>query len=222
MCVFSVQILSETFLILRRTEWDMNKNVQRSSYKVSVILVRFSLNLNFLDRFSKNNETPNFTKIRPVGAELFHADRQTEITKLRVAIPTLRARLNSSYTTMLQKNHTVIHNGEVWQQGTKEAAGYKRRKTQEAGINYKTKRFVIYIVNIPRYHVVRISKTRWIADVTTRTRGHDAIQRYSGVVLHNLPLHDERAKKLQLHCFYGPNKSYEPNKAGFLQRYNTP
>ena len=42
-CVFWVclQLLSKTFLILRRTERDMIKNVQRSSCKVPVILVRF-------------------------------------------------------------------------------------------------------------------------------------------------------------------------------------
>ena len=28
--------------------------------------------------FSKNNQTSNFTKIRPVGTELFHADRRTD------------------------------------------------------------------------------------------------------------------------------------------------
>jgi hypothetical protein len=33
---------------------------------------------NFLDRFSKNPEISNFTKIRPVGGELFHADGRTE------------------------------------------------------------------------------------------------------------------------------------------------
>jgi hypothetical protein len=31
-----------------------------------------------LDRFSKNILVPNFMKIRPVGDELFHADRQTD------------------------------------------------------------------------------------------------------------------------------------------------
>jgi hypothetical protein len=49
---------------------------------------------------------------------------------------------------MLQKN-TVTHNGEVWQQGAKEIARYKRKEKQEAGINCQLKRFVIYIVNIP-------------------------------------------------------------------------
>jgi hypothetical protein len=32
--------------------------------------------LNFLDRFSKNTQTLNLIKIRPVGAELFHVDGQ--------------------------------------------------------------------------------------------------------------------------------------------------
>ena len=33
----------------------------------------------------KNTQIPNFIKIRPVGAELFHADGQTDKTKLIVA-----------------------------------------------------------------------------------------------------------------------------------------
>ena len=62
------------FLILRRNERDMIKNVHRSSCKVLDILVRFHRNLNFLDGFRKHIQIPNFIKIRPVGAELFHAD----------------------------------------------------------------------------------------------------------------------------------------------------
>jgi len=51
-----------------KTELNMIKIVHRSSCKVPVIRVRFSLNLNFLDAFSKNIEMPNFVKIRLVGA----------------------------------------------------------------------------------------------------------------------------------------------------------
>jgi hypothetical protein len=35
--------------------------------------------MNFLDRFSKNSQILNFMEIRSVGAELFHADGQTDV-----------------------------------------------------------------------------------------------------------------------------------------------
>ena len=43
MCVFFLQLVSETFLVLRRFEQGMIKNVYCSSCQVSVILVRFNL-----------------------------------------------------------------------------------------------------------------------------------------------------------------------------------
>jgi len=33
----------------------------------------------FLDKCSKNAQISNFTKIRPIGAELFHANGQTKL-----------------------------------------------------------------------------------------------------------------------------------------------
>ena len=42
--------------------------------KCQVILVSFYLNKNFLDILSKNPQTSNNLRIRPVGAELIHAD----------------------------------------------------------------------------------------------------------------------------------------------------
>ena len=38
-----------------------------------------------ISTLSKNNQISNFVKIRPVGAELFRADGQTDIMKLTVA-----------------------------------------------------------------------------------------------------------------------------------------
>jgi len=38
-------------------------------------------NIKFLDRVLKNPEISNFMKIRPLRAELFLADRQTDMTR---------------------------------------------------------------------------------------------------------------------------------------------
>jgi len=69
--IYFTAFFPEIFLILRRIQRDTLTNVQRSLCKVPVILFRFQLNFNFLDRFSKNTEISNFTKIRQVEAELF-------------------------------------------------------------------------------------------------------------------------------------------------------
>jgi hypothetical protein len=56
----------------------MIKDVYRSSCKVQVILVRFYCNLNFLDRFSKNNHVKTSMKIPTLIAGFFYADGQTD------------------------------------------------------------------------------------------------------------------------------------------------
>jgi hypothetical protein len=53
----------------------MIKNVYWSSCTGPVIHVRFP------NRFSKNTQISNFMKIRPVGAELCHADGRTDMKK---------------------------------------------------------------------------------------------------------------------------------------------
>jgi len=52
------------------------------------------MKLEFLYRLLKNAQTSNFKKIRPVGAELFNADRQTDMTKLIVAFRNISNALN--------------------------------------------------------------------------------------------------------------------------------
>jgi len=52
--------------------------------KYSLFLSDF-IELAFPDRFSKHTQISDFMKIRPLGAELFHEDGQTDITSLIVA-----------------------------------------------------------------------------------------------------------------------------------------
>ena len=74
----SVRLLSEAFLIRRRTERDVIQNVRQSACEVPVILVRVQWNLNFLARFSKNTQISHLMKICSLGTELFHADGRTD------------------------------------------------------------------------------------------------------------------------------------------------
>jgi hypothetical protein len=89
-CVFrfSLQLLSETFLIIRRIQRDITINVHRCSCKVPLLLSNFNETWIFSTDFRKKNpQISNFMKIRPVTAELFHGYRRTktDMTKLIVA-----------------------------------------------------------------------------------------------------------------------------------------
>jgi hypothetical protein len=46
-----------------------------------------------MDIFSKSTQIPKFMKILPVTAELFHTERQTEMTKLAVHFRKCRTHL---------------------------------------------------------------------------------------------------------------------------------
>ena len=68
--------------------------------KYLLFLSDFNDTENFLDSVSKNLQISNFMKIRQVGARLFLADRQTDITKLIVAFGNLyRPRLKTILNT---------------------------------------------------------------------------------------------------------------------------
>ena len=84
-CVFwfYLQLLSETFLILRRIERDTIQHVYLPHVKYLLFLSAFNENY-FLDIFSKNTQLSNFMEIRPERAELFHTDFKLADFKLAV------------------------------------------------------------------------------------------------------------------------------------------
>ena len=79
---FCLEILSETFLILRRTEWYITTNVHRSAYNLPVIIAKFYWNLNFLYRFSRKKLLSNkFHENSSSGSRFIPrgwTDRQTD------------------------------------------------------------------------------------------------------------------------------------------------
>jgi hypothetical protein len=70
---FSLQNLSETFLIQRRGERDMTNNIHWFWCKVSVIVVKFLLSFKDLDGLSKK-----FSNMKCHEAGLFREDRRTD------------------------------------------------------------------------------------------------------------------------------------------------
>jgi hypothetical protein len=65
---FSLQLLSETFLILRRNWRDMMKNVYWSSCKVPVILVWFYSNIHFNFSFKHHGRTQRNVRVLELWA----------------------------------------------------------------------------------------------------------------------------------------------------------
>jgi hypothetical protein len=112
-CVFwfPLRLSSGTFLILRNIERDVMKNVWWSSCKVPFVFSNFNGTWIFWTVFRKIPKQ-NFMKIRPVAAELLHADRRTDITKLIVGFAILRSRLKCCTAGQLTDDsmvHTHIY-----------------------------------------------------------------------------------------------------------------
>ena len=84
---FSLEVLSETFLIIRRIQRDIIINAHSSSCTVHFTLFRFSWNFNFLDRFSKNFSNINFHENPSSGSRIVpcgQTDGQTVKTKPKI------------------------------------------------------------------------------------------------------------------------------------------
>jgi hypothetical protein len=82
-CVFwfTLQILSEMFIILRRNERDGIINVHRSSHKVPDILVRLQRNLNFLNKSSEKFSNIELHENPYTGSQVVTC-RRTDMTAL--------------------------------------------------------------------------------------------------------------------------------------------
>ena len=105
-CVFwfSLQLLSETYLILRRTERDILINVYKPSCKISFIILRFEWDLNFLDRFSKNTKNQiSWKSVQWAPNCPTRTDQQLDMTKLKVTF-----RSSSKATTKCQNKQYPI------------------------------------------------------------------------------------------------------------------
>jgi len=107
-CVFwfSVQLLSQKFLILRIIQVRYVINVHRSSCKVLLCLSDLNDTSTFSTNLKKNTQTSNFMKIHPVGAEVFHADGHTGMTKPRVTF----CNFVNTPTTGIQQIYKAIFN----------------------------------------------------------------------------------------------------------------
>jgi hypothetical protein len=109
MCVLiSSKLLSETVLILRNSERDVIKKMYSGVHvKYPLFFSDFNGTSIFWTVFRKIPKQ-YFMKIRPVGAELLHADRRTDMTMLIFAFAILRTRLK--YCTAGQlTDESMVH-----------------------------------------------------------------------------------------------------------------
>jgi hypothetical protein len=106
-------VLSEIFFILRRTGGDMTKTYVGRNLKYPSFLSHLDETSIFLTGFQISTHMSNFMKIRPVGAELFRAERQTDrkIEKHHEAIDTINP--TDALKLKLFSLHTICHNSDV-------------------------------------------------------------------------------------------------------------
>ena len=101
-----------------------------SSYIFQVSLVRnadssVDIAIRVRAGFSENTQTSNSMKVRPVGATLFHADRQTDMTKLIVGF--------WEFCERAQRWHNPLPKiREVFRQWSDSVAGFDSRRLMQS------------------------------------------------------------------------------------------
>jgi hypothetical protein len=108
-------------ILFHTTSWRHNFRKKKSYLMLNVcfeFLYNFFWNifhskknwgLNFLDIFSKNTQIPNFTKIHPERAELFHAERRTDMTQLIVAFHNFSTAPTNTYLLIFEFHCFTVH-----------------------------------------------------------------------------------------------------------------
>ena len=76
-----------------------------SSCRIHVIIARIKWNLNFLNRVLKSTQILNFMKIRLIGAEILHANRRTDMSKVIAAFGNIA---NAPKNVHIQQSITSI------------------------------------------------------------------------------------------------------------------
>jgi hypothetical protein len=77
--LFSLEVLSETFLILRRIERDIIKNVQRSLRNIAIISCQILMEFEFSQQIFEEYSNIKFHESPSIGSrELFHSCERTD------------------------------------------------------------------------------------------------------------------------------------------------
>jgi hypothetical protein len=116
--IFSTTV-SEMMIIFRINERDIIKIYIDLHVKCPLFLPDFNETWIFLNSFFLNPQISNFTKIRQAGADLYHAGRRTDMTKLKVAFrsfanapnkqPTIRNYMDSKTRGMTRRKKADKH-----------------------------------------------------------------------------------------------------------------
>jgi len=104
-CWFSLKTFYEIFPITIKVDRTSMKNIRKSSCQRAIFYVRFTRNLNFSDRCSKNIQIWSVVQYRQIWASCsMCTDGQTDMTKLLVAFRNLMHLIRNNFLSIFAKH----------------------------------------------------------------------------------------------------------------------